>query len=244
MKTRKLEFGMTSLANTSESRLHAVQSRIACAMAEAGRDERQITLLAASKTFDVVAVRELAICGQQAFGENYVQEALDKQLHLADWPLVWHFIGPVQSNKTRAIAEHFSWVHSVDRLKVAERLAAQRPLTLPPLQICIEVNVSNESSKGGVVLDELPELAAAVAQLPNLRLRGLMAIPAPNTDRNEQRASFRQVRLAFEDLIARGHTLDTLSMGMSGDLEAAILEGATIVRIGTALFGERNKQHA
>ncbi|HEY9097559.1 MAG TPA: YggS family pyridoxal phosphate-dependent enzyme [Thiobacillus sp.] len=235
---------MTSLADTPESRLHAVQSRIACAMAEAGRDGGQITLLAASKTFDAVAVRELAICGQQAFGENYVQEALDKQLHLADWPLVWHFIGPVQSNKTRAIAEHFSWVHSVDRLKVAERLAAQRPLTLPPLQVCIEVNVSNESSKGGVVLDELPELAAAVAQLPNLRLRGLMAIPAPSTDRNEQRASFRQVRLAFEDLIARGHALDTLSMGMSGDLEAAILEGATIVRVGTALFGERNKQHA
>ncbi|HEX7971971.1 MAG TPA: YggS family pyridoxal phosphate-dependent enzyme, partial [Thiobacillus sp.] len=154
-------------------------------------------------------------------------------------PLVWHFIGPIQSNKTRAIAEHFSWVHGIDRLKIAERLSAQRPDGLSPLQVCIEVNVSGEASKGGVSIAELPALADAVAALPRLQLRGLMAIPAPAADVAMQRAAFRQVRAAFEALVARGHALDTLSMGMSADLEAAILEGATIVRVGTALFGAR-----
>lgn len=229
---------------TPESRLHAVQMRIACAIKEAGREDAAVSLLAVSKTVDAAAVRDLAACGQREFGENYVQEALGKQAQLVDLPLVWHFIGPIQSNKTRAIAENFSWVHGIDRLKIAERLSAQRPPDLPPLQVCIEVNVSGEASKGGVPVSALSELADAVAALPRLQLRGLMAIPAPVVGRDAQRTEFRQVRLAFDALNSRGHTLDTLSMGMSADLEAAILEGATIVRIGTALFGERIKQHA
>ncbi len=226
---------------TPESRLHAVQMRIARATQETGPEGKPVSLLAVSKTFNAAAVRDLAACGQREFGENYVQEALDKQTQLVDLPLVWHFIGPIQSNKTRAIAEHFSWVHGVDRLKIAERLSAQRPPDLPPLQVCIEVNVSGETSKGGVVVSALPELAAAIVALPRLQLRGLMAIPAPMADRGAERAAFRQIRLAFDALNSRGHTLDTLSMGMSADLEAAILEGATIVRVGTALFGERIK---
>lgn len=226
---------------TPDDRLHAVRARIAGAVAEAGRDAAGVCLLAVSKTFDAAAVRELAACGQREFGENYLQEALEKQAGLTNLPLVWHFIGPIQSNKTRAIAEAFSWVHSVDRLKIAERLSAQRPAGLPPLQVCIEVNVSGEASKGGVTAAELPALADAMAALPNLQLRGLMAIPAPTPEMAGQRAAFRQVREAFDALRARGHTLDTLSMGMSADLEAAILEGATIVRVGTALFGERTK---
>jgi len=232
---------MAPAALTPDGRLRAVQARITRAVAEAGRDAAAVRLLAVSKTFDAAAVRELAACGQLEFGENYLQEALEKQAALADLPLVWHFIGPIQSNKTRAIAEAFSWVHSVDRLKIAERLSAQRPAGLPPLQVCIEVNVSGEASKGGVTAAELPALADAMAALPNLQLRGLMAIPAPTPEMASQRAAFRQVREAFDALCARGHTLDTLSMGMSADLEAAILEGATIVRIGTALFGERTK---
>jgi pyridoxal phosphate enzyme (YggS family) len=211
------------------------------AATEAGRAVEAVGLLAVSKTFGAAAVRELAACGQREFGENYLQEALEKQAQLADLPLVWHFIGPIQSNKTRAIAEHFSWVHGIDRLKIAERLSAQRPPDMPPLQVCIEVNVSGETSKGGVAVAELPAVAEAVAKLPGLQLRGLMAIPAPTPDPAAQRAAFRRVREAYEDLIRRGHTLDTLSMGMSGDLEAAILEGATIVRVGTALFGERTR---
>jgi hypothetical protein len=214
------------------------------AAVEAGRAAGAARLLAVSKTFGAAAVRALAACGQREFGENYLQEALEKQAALADLSLVWHFIGPIQSNKTRAIAESFSWVHSVDRLKIAERLSAQRPPGLPPLQVCIEVKVSGEASKGGVSAAELPALAEAIVRLPGLRLRGLMAIPAPTPDPEAQRAAFRQVREAFDALAARGHTLDTLSMGMSGDLEAAIREGATIVRIGTALFGERTKKHA
>ena len=225
-------------------RWYSVQARIACAAAEAGRAPETVVLLAVSKTFDAAAVRALAACGQREFGENYLQEALEKQLALRDLPLLWHFIGPIQSNKTRAIAEAFSWVHSVDRLKIAERLSSQRPSGLPRLQVCIEVNVSGEASKGGVTDAELPVLADAVAALPGLQLRGLMAIPAPAADLVTQRLAFRQVREAFDELIARGHTLDTLSMGMSADLEAAILEGATIVRVGTALFGERKKIHA
>jgi len=232
---------MTAAVLAPNDRLHDVQTRIARAAAEAGRDVATVRLLAVSKTFGAAAVRDLAACGQREFGENYVQEALDKQAQLHDLPLLWHFIGPIQSNKTRSIAENFSWVHSVDRLKIAERLSAQRPAGLPPLQVCIEVNVSSEASKGGVTLAELPVLAGAVAALPGMQLRGLMAIPAPATDVAAQRAAFRQVRQAFEALVARGHPLDTLSMGMSADLEAAILEGATMVRIGTALFGERNK---
>jgi pyridoxal phosphate enzyme (YggS family) len=240
-ETHKLEPGMTAAVMAPNDRLHVVQTRIARAAAEAGRDAATVRLLAVSKTFGAAAVRDLAACGQREFGENYLQEALDKQAQLHDLPLLWHFIGPIQSNKTRSIAEHFSWVHSVDRLKIAERLSAQRPAGLPPLQVCIEVNVSGEASKGGVATAGLPALADAVAALPGMQLRGLMAIPAPATDVAAQRAAFRQVRAAFEALVARGHPLDTLSMGMSADLEAAILEGATIVRIGTALFGERIK---
>jgi len=227
-----------------ESRLRAVQARIAQAAAAAGRDAAAVRLLAASKSFDAGAVRDLAARGQRDFGENYVQEALEKQMLLADLPLVWHFIGPIQSNKTRAIAENFSWVHGVERLKIAERLSTQRPAALPPLQVCIEINISGELSKGGVAVTELSGLADAVAALPRLQLRGLMVIPAPATDVSMQRAAFRQVRQAFDALIARGHPLDTLSMGMSADLEAAILEGATIVRVGTALFGKRIKRYA
>ena len=240
-KTRKLEAAITTADSTPAERLHAVRARIAAAAAEAGRDAAAVRLLAVSKTFDDAAVRALADAGQRAFGENYLQEALDKQAALRDLPLEWHFIGPIQSNKTRAISEHFSWVHSVDRLKIAERLSAQRPAGLPPLQVCIEVNVSGEASKGGVAPADLPALAEAVSTLPGLQLRGLMAIPAPTPEVGEQRAAFRRVREAFDTLRARGYTLDTLSMGMSADLGAAILEGATIVRIGTALFGERTK---
>lgn len=235
---------MTDACLTPDKRLRAVQDRIAQAASVAGRKPYDVNLLAVSKTFDADAVRTLATCGQREFGENYLQEALAKQAQLIDLQLVWHFIGPIQSNKTRSIAENFSWVHSVDRLKIAERLSAQRPADLPPLQVCIELNVSGEISKGGVTLMELPALADAVAALPRLQLRGLMAIPAPAPDVAGQRAAFRQVHEAFEGLNTRGHVLDTLSMGMSSDLEAAILEGATIVRVGTALFGERNTTHA
>ena len=241
LKTGELEPDMPSAHDAFQRRLSRVQARIAQALADAGRAATAVRLLAVSKTFDAAAVRELAACGQRAFGENYVQEALDKQRALRDLPLEWHFIGPIQGNKTRAIAENFSWVHGIDRLKIAERLSAQRPAGLPPLQGCIELNVSGEASKGGVSAAELPALAAALSALPGLQLRGLMAIPAPATDVSAQRAAFRQVRVAFDALVARGYALDTLSMGMSADLEAAILEGATIVRVGTALFGERNK---
>jgi pyridoxal phosphate enzyme (YggS family) len=241
LKTGELEPALPSAQDATGQRLSRVQARITQALADAGRDAAAVRLLAVSKTFDAAAVRELAACGQRAFGENYVQEALDKQQALRDLALEWHFIGPIQSNKTRPIAENFSWVHSLDRLKIAERLSAQRPADLPPLQMCIELNVSGEVSKGGVSVAELPALAAALSALPRLQLRGLMAIPAPLADQAAQRAAFRQVRLAFDALVARGHALDTLSMGMSADLEAAILEGATIVRVGTALFGERNK---
>jgi pyridoxal phosphate enzyme (YggS family) len=221
-----------------EQRLALVRSRIEDAAVRVGRDPAEIRLVAASKTFAASAVRQAHAAGQVDVGENYVQEALDKMGEL-DLPLVWHFIGPIQSNKTRAIAEHFDWVHSVDRLKIAERLSAQRPASLPPLEICLEVNISGEASKGGVAAVDLPELAQAVAALPRLRLRGLMAIPAPSTDPAEQRAAFATVRSLYEALRAQGLELDTLSMGMSGDLEAAITEGATMVRVGTALFGER-----
>ncbi|MDO9008564.1 MAG: YggS family pyridoxal phosphate-dependent enzyme [Thiobacillus sp.] len=240
LKTGELEPDMPSAHEAFSRRLSRVQARIAQALADAGREAAAVRLLAVSKTFDASAVRELAACGQLEFGENYVQEALDKQHALRDLPLEWHFIGPIQSNKTRAIAENFSWVHSIDRLKIAERLSAQRPAGVPPLQVCIELNVSGEASKGGVAVAELPALAEALAVLPGLQLRGVMAIPAPAAGRADQRAAFRRVREAFEALIARGYALDTLSMGMSADLEAAILEGATIVRVGTALFGERN----
>jgi PLP dependent protein len=230
---------MSKSAPGIAQRLQQLRSRIVAAAGEAGRDPAEIRLIAASKTFDAAAVREAHAAGQIDFGENYVQEALDKMGELGNLPLVWHFIGPIQSNKTRAIAEHFAWVHSVDRLKIAERLSAQRPSSVPPLDICLEVNISGEASKGGVTAQELPALARAVSHLPRLRLRGLMAIPAPSTDPLVQRAAFAAVRRLYEALQGSGYALDTLSMGMSGDLEAAIAEGATMVRVGTAIFGER-----
>ncbi|WPP00210.1 YggS family pyridoxal phosphate-dependent enzyme [Pseudomonas sp. HR96] len=214
-----------------------VSARIRQAAAAAQRDEADVGLLAVSKTKPAAAVREAFGAGLKDFGENYLQEALGKQLELGDLPLTWHFIGPIQSNKTRAIAEHFDWVHSVDRLKIAQRLSEQRPAELPPLNICLQVNVSGEASKSGCTPAELPALAAAVAALPNLRLRGLMAIPEPTEDRAAQDAAFGAVQRLQAQLDL---PLDTLSMGMSHDLEAAIAHGATWVRIGTALFGARD----
>jgi pyridoxal phosphate enzyme (YggS family) len=202
------------------------------------RDFTQVGLLAVSKTKPSTAIRQAHAAGLRDFGENYLQEALGKQAELTDLPLIWHFIGPIQSNKTKAIAEHFDWVHSVDRLKIAQRLSEQRPAHLPPLNICLQVNVSGEASKSGCSPQELPALAAAVAQLPRLNLRGLMAIPEPTDDVDAQHQAFATVRTLQASLDLP--TLDTLSMGMSHDLEAAIAEGATWVRIGTALFGARN----
>ncbi|MDR6176906.1 pyridoxal phosphate enzyme (YggS family) [Pseudomonas sp. SORGH_AS 211] len=224
---------MSTIAENSAT----VLERIAAASRTAGRDPATVGLLAVSKTKPAAALREAAAAGLRDFGENYLQEALDKQPALADLPLVWHFIGPIQSNKTRPIACHFDWVHSVDRLKIAQRLAEQRPPERGPLNICLQVNVSGEASKSGCHPDDLPALAAAVSQLPNLRLRGLMAIPEPTEDPASQRAAFARLRTLSEAL---NLGLDTLSMGMSQDLEAAIAEGATWVRVGTALFGARD----
>ena len=201
-------------------------------------------MLAVSKTFPAEAVVEAVAAGQRAFGENYLQEALDKMQEVArlqpDAPVSWHFIGPIQSNKTRPIAASFQWVHTVERLKIAQRLSEQRPPELGPLDICLQVNISGEASKSGASPDELLVLAQAVAALPNLRLRGLMAIPEATSDQAAQRAAFARLRTLFEGLRASGLALDTLSMGMSGDLPAAIAEGATIVRIGSAIFGARH----
>lgn len=215
----------------------SVSARINAAAQAAGRETAAVGLLAVSKTKPAEAVREAHAAGIQDFGENYLQEALEKQTQLADLPLSWHFIGPIQSNKTRPIAEHFDWVHSVDRLKIAQRLSEQRPAGMAPLNICIQVNVSGEASKSGCTAADLPALAAAIAALPNLRLRGLMAIPEPTEDRAAQDAAFATVRRLQEDL---NLPLDTLSMGMSHDLESAVAQGATWVRIGTALFGARD----
>jgi pyridoxal phosphate enzyme (YggS family) len=227
---------MTSIA----ANLQAVRARIAAACAGAGRAAESVQLLAVSKTWPATSVREAVAAGQRAFGENYVQEAVAKAAELGDSRLEWHFIGPLQGNKTRQVAENFAWVHSVERLKIAERLAAQRPPNLPALQVCLQVNISGEASKSGCRPDELPALAHAVAVLPGLRLRGLMAIPEPSDDVPLQRSRFALLRELRDRLGADGLGLDTLSMGMSHDLEAAILEGATIVRIGTAIFGQRS----
>ena len=214
--------------------------RIAHAAEAAGRDAAEVRLLAVSKTWPADSVREAAAAGQRAFGENYVQEGAEKVDALAGLGLEWHFIGPLQSNKTRLVANRFAWVHSIDRLKIAERLSAQRDAHLPPLEVCIQVNVSGEASKSGVAPGELPELAHAVAGLPRLRLRGLMAIPEPTSDVALQRARFATLRQLRDQLNADGLALDTLSMGMSDDLEAAIAEGSTMVRVGTAIFGSRS----
>ncbi|TWC37773.1 hypothetical protein FBY03_107107 [Pseudomonas sp. SJZ079] len=223
--------------STIAENIAKVGARIREAAQASQRDCAAIGLLAVSKTKPAEAVRQAHAAGLSDFGENYLQEALDKQAELSDLPLCWHFIGPIQSNKTRPIAEHFAWVHSVDRLKVAERLSAQRPAQLPPLNICLQVNVSGEASKSGCTPQQLPALAQAVSQLPNLKLRGLMTIPQPTEDLATQHAAFARLRQLQDSL---NLDLDTLSMGMSHDLEAAIAEGATWVRIGTALFGARD----
>lgn len=223
--------------STIHDNIAKVRTRIREAEQASGRALDSVQLLAVSKTKPAAALREAFACGQRDFGENYLQEALTKQGELTDLDLAWHFIGPIQSNKTKALAEHFAWVHSVDRLKIAERLSAQRPAHLPALNVCLQVNVSGEDSKSGCTPEELPALAAAVAALPNLRLRGLMAIPEPTSDVEAQHAAFARLRQLKDSL---PQPLDTLSMGMSDDLEAAIAEGATWVRVGSALFGARD----
>lgn len=223
--------------------LQACQNRITSACNEAGRAEKCASLVAVSKTFPAASIREAHAAGQRVFGESYVQEALPKLAQLTDLTLEWHFIGPLQSNKTRQVAANFDWVHSIERDKIAQRLSEQRPANLPPLNVCIQVNVSGEASKRGVAPDAALALAHATAALPNLRLRGFMAIPEPSHDLSLQRSRFRQVaellQAARTGLGRSGLSLDTLSMGMSADLEAAIHEGATLVRVGTAIFGAR-----
>ena len=220
-------------------RLQAVQARICQSATAAGRDPQDIALLAVSKAQTAEAIRDAWAAGQQRFGENYLQEALNKQALLQDLNIEWHFIGPIQSNKTQPIAQHFSWVHGVDRLKIAERLSAARPAELPSLQICLQVNVSHEESKSGINPEEAYALASAIAKLPRLQLRGLMAIPAPTPDMELQRTQFRMVRDLYDALKQQGIALDTLSIGMSEDFPVAIAEGATIVRVGSAIFGPR-----
>jgi pyridoxal phosphate enzyme (YggS family) len=228
-----------------DDKLAKVTARIHQAAIAAGRDPQTVQLIAVSKTQPAAAVAEAYAWGQRAFGENYLQEALDKQAALQTFPnlephsIEWHFIGPIQSNKTRPIAAHFSWVHSVDRLKIAQRLSEQRPDELPPLNICVQVNIDDETTKSGVALADLPELVAAIQPLPRLQLRGLMAIPAATNNPAQQRAAFAKLRNALSALNEQGFALDCLSMGMSGDMEAAIAEGATFVRVGTDIFGAR-----
>lgn len=226
-----------------DQNLQAVHRSIAAAATAAGRPVDAVTLLAVSKTFGPQAVLDAVNAGQRRFGENYLQEALDKIAALkesaAGTPLEWHFIGPIQSNKTRPIAEHFDWVHTVEREKIAQRLSEQRPESMAPLDICLQVNISGEASKSGVAPDALPALAHAVAALPRLHLRGLMAIPEPTEDVAAQRAAFARLRGLYEQLRGADLGLDTLSMGMSSDLGAAVAEGATIVRVGSAIFGAR-----
>ena len=227
--------------DTVKSTLQAVQARIAAAAELAGRSAQEVALLAVSKTCSAEAVRALAEAGQREFGESYVQEAVAKIAALADLPLIWHFIGPIQRNKTTQIAENFDWVHGVDRVIIAQRLSAARAPDQAPLNVCLQVNVSGEASKSGVAPEQLNDLVDEICSLPRLRLRGLMAIPQATEDVAAQRAQFARVRECFEQLNRQGAGLDTLSMGMSGDMEAAVAEGATIVRVGTALFGNRIK---
>jgi len=221
-------------------RVQEVRERVATAVASAGRSVDSVTLLAVGKGQPAATLRAAAALGLTQFGESYVQEGLAKMAQLRDLPLTWHFIGRLQANKTRPVAESFSWVHGVERLKIAQRLSEQRPYHAPPLNVCLQVNIAGEQSKGGAGPDELPGLAAAVAELPRLRLRGLMCLPPEETDPARQRHWFAALRALRDSLNQGGAALDTLSMGMSGDFESAIAEGATVVRIGTALFGPRN----
>lgn len=227
---------MTTIADN----LQSVRQRIAAACAAAGRDVNEVTLLAVSKTFGPDAVRAAHAQGQQAFGENYIQEAVEKMALVADLPLEWHCIGPIQSNKTRLVAGHFAWAHTVDRLKIAQRLSEQRPPQLPPLQVCLQVNIDGGPAKSGVAPDDALALAREVALLPGLRLRGLMTIPEPAAEFAAQLAVHQKARQLFDALRGEGLALDTLSMGMTGDLEAAIHAGSTMVRVGTAIFGGRS----
>lgn len=221
--------------------LQAVRERISAAEYRFGRQAGSVHLLAVTKAHPAEVIREAYRAGQRAFGESYAQEAVAKMEQISEPDIEWHFIGPIQSNKTRVIASRFAWVHSVDRFKVARRLSEQRSHELSPLNVCIEVNVAGEASKSGAAPSDVPELAHAVSELPRLRLRGLMAIPPLNDDFESQRVPFRKLREILEALNARGFSLDSLSMGMSNDMEAAIAEGATIVRIGTAIFGARSE---
>lgn len=227
--------------NTSSiaSGLERVKARIDAIAKRTGRSPESITLLAASKTNPPECLREAFVAGQRIFGENYLQEALAKMPALADLAIEWHFIGPIQSNKTRRIAENFGWVHSIDRKKIADRLSKDRPESSPPLQVCVQVNVSGEDSKSGVAPEEAEELAAHIVKLPRLKLRGVMAIPELTKATALQRSQFRMLREVYDQLKQAGHDLDTISMGMSEDLDVAIEEGATLVRVGTAIFGPR-----
>jgi PLP dependent protein len=231
---------MTTIAKN----LHAINLAIAQGMRLANRHKDAIQLLAVSKGVSAASVREAHQAGQRAFGENYTQEALNKIELLRDLSLQWHFIGPIQGNKTQAIAAHFAWAHGVDRSKIAERLSAQRPTDLPPLNVCIQVNVDEEASKSGIMSDNLLDLARTVANLPRLKLRGLMCIPAPTEGLENQRIPFAKLRELLQEINTHGLAMDTLSMGMSHDFNAAILEGATIMRIGTAIFGRRSYEGA
>lgn len=228
-----------AIMNTISFNLKQVRGRIAAACRAAGRDPASVTLLAVSKTFGPEAVREAMACGQRAFGENYLQEAVDKMAQLAGAGLQWHCIGPIQSNKTRLVAEHFDWAHTVDRLKIAQRLSQQRPAHLAPLNVCLQVNIDGGANKSGVPPQEALALAREVSRLPGLTLRGLMTIPEPAPDFESQRAVHQQARALFDQLRAQGLALDTLSMGMTDDLEAAIAAGSTMVRVGSAIFGKR-----
>jgi pyridoxal phosphate enzyme (YggS family) len=227
------------MSTSVSANLAQVRKRIELACLAADRPANAVHLLAVSKTMPAQAVRDAYAAGQVAFGENYIQEGVDKIASLADLPLEWHCIGPIQSNKTKLVAENFAWVHSIDRLKIAERLSAQRPANLPALQICLQVNVDGGSNKSGVTPVELLALAQAVAQLPRLQLRGIMTIPEPAENEAAARAVHRQAKDLFDGLKAAGLSVDTLSMGMTGDLEAAVAEGSTCVRVGTAIFGQR-----
>ncbi len=231
---------MISVADTIKDNLQTTLSRIRDASLLYGRSPSEVQLLVVSKAQTAEKLRHVYAAGQHDFGENYLQEAMGKLAQLNDCQIVWHFIGSIQSNKTKLIAENFSWVHSVDRLKIAQRLNEARRSSLSPLNICLQVNISNENSKSGLSLTELPEVAAQIKQLPHVRLRGLMALPAPSTNFDAQRENFAGLRHVFNELNQQGLKLDTLSMGMSNDLEAAIAEGATIVRVGSAIFGPRN----
>lgn len=231
---------MTSI----QANLQAVKSRLARALHDSGRAPDDAVLMAVSKTWPAQCVREAAAAGQRVFGENYVQEGVAKIADVALPELEWHFIGPLQSNKTRLVAEHFDWVHSIERLKIAQRLSDQRGEARPPLQVCVQVNVSGEQSKSGIEPAHCVELAREVARLPGLRLRGLMCIPEPVDDPVRQRARFAMLRELRDELVRGGLALDTLSMGMSDDLELAIAEGSTMIRVGSAIFGARNNSGA